>query len=108
MGSFISFSPTINLYVDFSHRLSLEATEDPAKNMQGGRCGAIGNRESECAEWEFLADGEAPAPLLWMLRDTLCASRSSRLLAGGSYVRRGSFLLFAEGCFAKIGAVRST
>jgi hypothetical protein len=32
---FLSFSPTIILYVDFLHRLSQEATEDPAQNMQG-------------------------------------------------------------------------
>jgi len=31
MGSFMSFRPTINLFVDFSHRLSLEATGDAAR-----------------------------------------------------------------------------
>ena len=35
IGSFVSFCPTINLFVDFLHRLSLERTGDAAPEATG-------------------------------------------------------------------------
>ncbi len=85
LGSFMSFRPTINLLVDFLHRLSLEATGDPAQNMQGGRCGAICKRWSGSAGWEIPAEGVAPAPPRCVLREArgCSAPRSSGMSARG-------------------------
>jgi len=48
--------------------VSQEATGDPAKNMQGGRCGAICRRWYVIWRQEFLVGGVAPAPQLEVVR----------------------------------------
>jgi hypothetical protein len=47
-----------------AYNISLEATGDPAKNMQDERCSAICKRWSGHAGQEFVARLKTPAPQL--------------------------------------------
>jgi len=49
--------------------VSQEATGDPAKNMQGGRCGAICRRWGGAWRQEFIASVRPPAPPRCVLRE---------------------------------------
>jgi hypothetical protein len=49
-------------YLVFAHNVSLEPTGDPAKNVQGERCGAICKPLNGRARQEFSAGRVAPAP----------------------------------------------